>query len=290
MKNLQFSECASWKDKCFVVLQYLLPQHGLSRLIGMLAENETPWLKNFLIEKFIRHFGVNMNEAAESDYKRYRHFNDFFTRKLADGVRRITDEDVCCPADGQVSQAGNIEHGRIFQAKGHSYSTLELLGGDEELAALFDDGLFATVYLSPRDYHRVHMPVDGRLLRSIYIPGDLFSVNTTTAENVPRLFSRNERLVAIFDTEYGEMAMVLVGAMVVASIETVWAGQVAPRLRTIETQDFVNVPAPVHLKKGAEMGRFKLGSTAIVLFRKASDLEWEVEAGDMVKMGQAFAD
>ncbi len=290
MSLFQFSEDASFSNKVFVVLQYLLPQHLLSRAVGWLAENETPWLKNFLIEKFIRQFGVNMNEAAEPDYKRYRSFNQFFTRALADGARLICDDDVCCPADGQVSQAGIIEHGRIFQAKGHSFTVQELLGGDEQLAALFDGGLFATVYLSPRDYHRVHMPVAGRLLRSIYIPGDLFSVNTTTAENVPNLFARNERLVAIFDTEYGEMAVVLVGAMIVAGIETVWAGQVAPRLRKIETQDFVNAPAPVHLKKGEEMGRFKLGSTAIVLFRKSSDLEWEVKAGDAVKMGQEFAD
>jgi phosphatidylserine decarboxylase len=291
MNGLQFSEDATWKDKVFVVMQYLLPQHWLSRLVGFLAENKTPWLKNFLIEQFIRRFGVNMNEAAESDYKRYQNFNQFFTRALAEwcATEFVTDG-VCCPADGQVSQAGDIKHGRIFQAKGHSFSTAELLGGDEQLAALFDEGLFATVYLSPRDYHRVHMPVAGRLLRSIYIPGDLFSVNTTTAENVPNLFARNERLVAIFDTEYGEMAVVLVGAMIVAGIETVWAGQVAPRLRKIETQDFVNAPAPVHLKKGEEMGRFKLGSTAIVLFRKSSDLEWEVKAGDAVKMGQEFAD
>ncbi len=289
MSFMKFSEDASLSNKLFILLQYVLPQHFLSRLVGLLAENETPWLKNFLIKSFIRQFNVNMNEAEEKDYRSYRHFNHFFTRALAEGMRPLSD-DVCCPADGQISQAGEIKHGRIFQAKGQSFTTQELLGGDEQLAALFDEGLFATVYLSPRDYHRVHMPVAGRLLRSIYIPGDLFSVNTTTAENVPNLFARNERLVAIFDTEYGEMAVVLVGAMIVAGIETVWAGQVAPRLRKIETQDFVNAPAPVHLKKGEEMGRFKLGSTAIVLFRKSSDLEWEVKAGDAVKMGQEFAD
>jgi len=290
MNGLQFSEDATWKDKVFVVMQYLLPQHWLSRLVGFLAENKTPWLKNFLIEQFIRRFGVNMNEAAESDYKRYQNFNHFFTRALASGVRPICTEGVCCPADGQVSQAGDIKHGRIFQAKGHSFSTAELLGGDEQLAALFDEGLFATVYLSPRDYHRVHMPVAGRLLRSMYIPGDLFSVNTTTAENVPNLFARNERLVAVFETEVGEMVVVLVGAMIVAGIETVWSGQVAPRVRKIEVQDFFNAPEPVYLKKGDEMGRFKLGSTAIVLFRKSSNLKWEIEAGEAVKMGQEFAD
>lgn len=287
--NIQFSDNAGWKDKWFIALQYVLPQHLLSRIVGLLAENETPWLKNFLIEKFIRRFRVNMNEAAQPDYKLYHNFNNFFTRPLVDGVRKICAEGVACPADGQISQLGKIEYGRIFQAKGQSYSAVELLGGDEELAKKFDDGLFATVYLSPRDYHRVHMPVAGKLLRSIYVPGDLFSVNTTTAENVPRLFSRNERLVAIFDTQYGEMAVVLVGAMIVAGIETVWAGQVAPRLRKIEVQDFVAPLNPVQLEKGAEMGRFKLGSTAIVLFRKDSGLQWQAAAGDAVLMGQLLA-
>lgn len=289
MQNLQFADNATWKDKLFIALQYVLPQHLLSRAVGMLAENETPWLKNFLIEKFIRHFGVNMNEAAQPDYKLYHNFNSFFTRPLAEGVRAISQGGVVSPADGQVSQLGKIEYGRIFQAKGQSYSALELLGGDAELAAKFDDGLFATIYLSPRDYHRVHMPAAGKLLRTVYVPGDLFSVNTTTAENVPRLFARNERLVAIFDTEYGEMAVVLVGALIVAGIETVWAWQVAPRQRKIETQDFVTLPDPVQLDKGAEMGRFKLGSTAIVLFRKDCGLQWQAEAGDAVRMGQLLA-
>lgn len=290
LKNtIQFSDNAGWKDKLFIVLQYVLPQHLLSRIVGLLAENETPWLKNFLIEKFIRQFRVNMNEAAQSDYKLYHNFNSFFTRPLADGVRKICAEGIACPADGQISQLGKIEYGRIFQAKGQSYSAVELLGGDEELAKKFDDGLFATVYLSPRDYHRVHMPAAGKLLRSIYVPGDLFSVNTTTAENVPRLFSRNERLVAIFDTQYGEMAVVLVGAMIVAGIETVWSGQVAPRLRKIEVQDFAAPLDPVQLEKGAEMGRFKLGSTAIVLFRQDSGLQWQAAAGDAVLMGQLLA-
>lgn len=289
MQKLQFADNATWKDKLFIALQYVLPQHLLSRAVGMLAENETPWLKNFLIEKFIRHFGVNMNEAAQPDYKLYHNFNSFFTRPLAEGARPISAGGVACPADGQVSQLGKIEYGRIFQAKGQSYSALELLGGDTELAAKFDDGLFATIYLSPRDYHRVHMPAAGKLLRTVYVPGDLYSVNTTTAENVPRLFARNERLVAIFATEYGEMAVVLVGALIVAGIETVWSGQVAPRQRKIEMQDFVTLPDPVQLDKGAEMGRFKLGSTAIVLFRKDCGLQWQAEAGDAVRMGQLLA-
>lgn len=289
MKQIQFSENAGWKDKLFIALQYIAPQHLLSRIVGLLAENETPWLKNFLIIKFISQFRVNMNEAAQPDYKLYHNFNSFFTRELAEGVRNICAEGIACPADGQISQLGNIEYGRIFQAKGQSYTALELLGGDVELAQKFDDGLFATVYLSPRDYHRVHMPAAGKLLRSVYVPGDLFSVNTTTAENVPRLFSRNERLVAVFDTQYGEMAVVLVGAMIVAGIETVWSGQVAPRQKKIDVQDFVSLPDPVQLDKGAEMGRFKLGSTAIVLFRKDCGLQWQAAAGDPVQMGQLLA-
>jgi phosphatidylserine decarboxylase len=287
--GIKFSDNATWKNKLFIALQYVVPQHLLSRVVGLLAENETPWLKNFLIEKFIRQFGVNMNEAAQPDYKLYHNFNSFFTRELAAGMRSICAEGIACPADGQISQLGNIEYGRIFQAKGQSYTALELLGGDAELAQQFDDGLFATIYLSPRDYHRVHMPVAGKLLRSIYVPGDLFSVNTTTAENVPRLFSRNERLVAIFETQYGEMAVVLVGAMIVAGIETVWAGQVAPRQRKIDVQDFVAPLNQVTLDKGAEMGRFKLGSTAVVLFRKDSGLQWQAAAGDAVRMGQQLA-
>lgn len=286
---VRFSDNATWKDKLFIGLQYVLPQHFLSRVVGLLAENETPWLKNFLIRKFIGKFGVNMNEAAQKDYKLYHNFNQFFTRPLAEGIRPVCAEGIACPADGKISQLGIIEFGRIFQAKGQSYTALELLGGDEGLAQQFDDGMFATIYLSPRDYHRVHMPAAGKLLRSVYVPGDLYSVNNTTAENVPRLFARNERLVAIFDTQYGEMALIMVGAMIVAGIETVWAGQVAPRPRQIEAQDYIAMPSSVTLEKGAEMGRFKLGSTAIVLFRKDSGLQWQAASGDVVRMGQLLA-
>lgn len=285
-----FADNATMLDKLFIGMQYLLPQHLLSRAAGWLAECEIPAVKNFLIEHFIRRFKVNMNEAAQPDFKLYRNFNSFFTRPLVEGLRPITDGAVACPADGAVSQAGTIASGRIFQAKGQTYTTLELLGGDRALAARFDDGLFATIYLSPKDYHRVHMPVDGTLLRSTYIPGDLFSVNTVTADNVPRVFSRNERLVCIFDTPHGEMALVLVGALIVAGIETVWSGQVAPRPRTIETTEYTQPPAVVALDKGAEMGRFKLGSTAIILFPKSSNLQWTIHAGDAVKMGQGIAE
>lgn len=287
--RLTFADNATPMNRLFIGLQYLLPQHLLSRTVGWLAECEITLVKNFLIEHFIRHFKVNMNEAAQPDYKLYNNFNSFFTRPLVDGLRPIADDAVVCPADGAVSQAGIIESGRIFQAKGQTYTTAELLGGDTDLAAQFEDGLFATIYLSPRDYHRVHMPTAGKLLRSSYIPGDLFSVNNVTADNVPRVFSRNERLVCIFDTPHGDMALILVGALIVAGIETVWSGQVAPRLRTIETTDYTQPPAAVELAKGAEMGRFKLGSTAIVLLPKKSGLQWTISAGEAVRMGEGIA-
>lgn len=287
---LDFAENATWRDKLFVLLQYAVPQHLLSRSVGLLAECDIPAVKNTLIQQFIAHFGVNMAEAAEPDYRQYRHFNDFFTRALAAGARPLANAAVTSPADGAVSQAGRIEQGRIFQAKGQSYSTLELLGGDAALASLFDDGQFATVYLSPRDYHRVHMPVSGTLLRTVYVPGDLFSVNTVTADNVPRVFSRNERLVCVFDTPLGEMALVLVGAMIVAGIETVWDGQVCPPRRAIKTDDYTQPKPAIALAQGDEMGRFKLGSTAIVLFRESAKVQWNIQAGDALQMGQGIAD
>ena len=217
----------------------------------------------------MRHYPVNLAEAARPDPDDYSSFNDFFTRALKEGARPLdtTPGAILCPADGTVSQLGAITDGRIFQAKGHSFSALELLGGDAERAAPFMGGQFATVYLSPRDYHRVHMPLGGTLREMVYVPGRLFSVNQTTAENVPELFARNERVVCLFDTERGPMAVVLVGAMIVASIETVWAGLVTPPKRALKSFRYDEAArAPISLEKGEEMGRFKLGSTAIVLF------------------------
>lgn len=254
----------------FIIIQYLLPQHLLSRLVGKLAETEIPWLKNLLIENFIKQYQVNMSEAADPEARNYRNFNAFFTRPLRDDARPIADGNntMICPADGAISQLGDIRSGRVFQAKGQDYSLLELLGGNSDDAEAFADGSFATIYLSPKDYHRVHMPLDGTLRRMTYVPGALFSVNTVTAENVPRLFARNERAVCVFDTEYGPMAVILVGAMIVAGIETVWEGQIAPPPRTIKTRDYHSETQAIELKKGEEMGRFKLGSTAIVLMGK----------------------
>lgn len=273
----------------FIIFQYIVPQHLLSRAAGMIAECELPWIKNNFITWFIDRYQVNMEEAADPEPFNYKNFNAFFTRRLQPGARPIVEGDntIACPADGAISQLGDIELGRIFQAKGQTYSLVELLGGDEALAEPFQKGKFATVYLSPKDYHRVHMPVTATLVSMTYVPGDLFSVNTATAENVPRLFSRNERAVCIFETERGPMAIVLVGAMIVAGIETVWAGQVAPIKREIRCHDYQKNHEIICIHKGHEMGRFKLGSTAIVLFGP-DVMQWrdDLEAGSATVMGE----
>ncbi len=256
-------------DKLFTSLQYILPQHRLSRIAGWIASNQTGFFKNTFIQWFIKRYNVNMTEALIEDPTSFSCFNDFFTRELKPGSRPIASEftDIVNPADGKISQLGDITQGRIFQAKGQDYTALELLGGDPELETLFSNGKFATVYLSPKDYHRVHMPIKGTLRQMTVIPGDLFSVNEATAREVPRLFSRNERAVTVFDTEAGPMAIVLVGAMIVAGIETVWAGSVAPLQPKITTTHYGSkTKTDIVLEKGSEMGRFKLGSTAIILF------------------------
>lgn len=281
------------KDRLFILSQYLLPHHLLSRLIGCAAECRAGWFKNRLIGWFAKQYGVNMSEAQTEDLSAFAHFNDFFTRALKADARPLNSSPgaVLCPADGAVSQLGKIEQGRIFQAKGHSFSTIELLGGDSQRAAAFMGGDFATIYLSPKDYHRVHMPLAGTLTEMVYVPGRLFSVNQTTAQNVPELFARNERVVCLFDTERGPMAVVLVGAMIVASIETVWAGLVTPPKRQLKTFKYDEAArAPIHLEKGAELGRFKLGSTAIVLFGP-EQVQWDEEfaANSPVQMGQRLA-
>ncbi|WP_120994197.1 archaetidylserine decarboxylase [Stutzerimonas urumqiensis] len=280
------------KDRLFVFVQYLLPHHLISRAAGCLAECRLPWLKNALIKAFIRQFRVDMREAQVEAPTEYEHFNAFFTRALKDGARPLdtTAGAILNPCDGAISQLGRIEQGRVFQAKGHSFSVLELLGGDPRHAADFMGGDFATVYLSPRDYHRVHMPVSGTLREMIYVPGRIFSVNTATAQGVPELFARNERVVCLFDTAYGPMAMVLVGAMIVASIETVWAGLVTPPKRTLRSVRYdAEARQPIHLEKGAEMGRFKLGSTVILLFGEER-IRWAEQLQPLtpVRMGEAL--
>ena len=277
------------KTFSFIALQYLLPQHLLSRLAGRLANTRLAFIKNPFTAWFVRRYGVDMSEAAEPDFRRYPSFNDFFTRALKDGARPLCEEpgSVLCPADGAISEIGRIEAGTLLQAKGRSYSLATLLGGDDDDARLFIGGHFATVYLSPKDYHRVHMPLTGRLTKMIYVPGQLFSVNDTTAQHVPDLFARNERLVCLFDTEAGPMALILVGAVIVAGIETVWAGQIAPPPKAVRATDYRAPLAPVTLARGAEMGRFKLGSTAIVLFGDGA-VQWEQDLahGSSVRMGQ----
>ncbi|WP_101675406.1 archaetidylserine decarboxylase [Alloalcanivorax mobilis] len=276
------------KQKLFIAVQYLVPQHLLSRLVGWVARSEIPWLKTTFINTFIRRFGVDLSEAEIEDPDRFDHFNAFFTRALKPGARPIAEaaDAIACPADGTVSQLGALRGGDLLQAKGRYYSLFELLGGDGQLAAEFANGHFATVYLSPKDYHRVHMPFTGTLRETRYVPGALFSVNQTTAENVPRLFARNERLVCVFDTEVGPMAVVLVGAMIVAGIETVFAGQVTPQPHAITHTDYRN-PKPITLQKGDELGRFMLGSTAIVIFAEgAARFDPALNATCPVRMGQ----
>jgi phosphatidylserine decarboxylase len=275
--------------KLFTVLpQHALPHHALSGLMSKLTHCENTAWKNAFIKLIIRFYGVNMDEAKYQNIDDYPSFNHFFTRELKNGVRPLATaaNAIACPADGAVSQAGPIEGGKIFQAKGHSYTALELLGGDTERAKAFENGSFATIYLSPKDYHRLHMPLTGRLREMVHIPGRLFSVNNTTVSAVPNLFARNERVACIFDTEAGPMALVLVGAIFVSSVETVWHGVVTPPTIS-ETRNWqYQADAPV-LEKGAEMGRFNMGSTIIVLFGK-DQTAWldDFVANKPVKLGE----
>ncbi len=281
-------------DKIKVGLQYWLPQHGLTRLVGKFASSKAGSLTTAVIRLFVKQYKVNMDEALHSDPAHFKTFNEFFVRELKPGMRPVIEGDsvITHPADACVSQFGPITDGQLIQAKGHTYSAQELLGGDATLAQEFADGEFATLYLSPSDYHRVHMPCDGVLRQMIYVPGDLFSVNPLTAENVPNLFARNERVVCIFDTDFGPMAQVLVGATIVGSIELTWAGTVTPpRGNTVYTWDY---PAEgnksVHFKKGDEMGRFKLGSTVINLFSKgAVEFDQSMQNNVPTLLGTAYA-
>lgn len=279
-------------DRLFVLMQYLLPQHLISRLVGMLAHSSIPAIKDPFIRTFIKHFKVNMDEAERQHASEFNSFNDFFTRSLKADARLIDHhpKHLACPVDGAISQLGKIEGDHLFQAKGHEFSLTSLLGGNSELASTFIDGDFATIYLAPKDYHRIHMPCDGTLTHMVHVPGQLFSVNQATAAKVPGLFARNERVVAIFDTEFGPMAMVLVGAMIVASIETVWAGLVCPKGKAVSQFNYTNQD-PILLKKGEEMGRFKLGSTVVMCLPKGVS-QWpkELSAGTTTRLGQMLAE
>ena len=254
-------------DRLAVLPQYLIPKQALTVLAGKLAGAEAGGLTTGIIRWFVGRYGVNMAEAANPDIASYASFNEFFTRPLRDGARPLAAADFICPVDGAISQFGAIERDQIFQAKGHSYSTAALVGGDCELAAQFEDGSFATLYLSPRDYHRIHMPCDGRLIRMIHVPGALFSVNPTTARGVPGLFARNERVVCVFDSPHGPFVLTLVGATIVGSMATVWHGLVNPP-RPGHLREWNYADQQIALRQGDEMGRFLLGSTVVMLFPK----------------------
>ena len=275
--------------RLFILFQYLLPHHLLSRGVGVLAQNHL--LRKLFIRAFIKRYKVDLSQAKIQEVDKFENFNAFFTRELQSNARplAIVQGAIVCPADGAVSQLGNITDGNLLQAKGRHYSCKSLLAGDAQMAELFRSGKFATIYLSPRDYHRVHMPMTGILKKTVYVPGKLFSVNQATADSVPNLFARNERLICLFGTEAGPMAVILVGAMIVAGIDTTWAGEVCPTRgkREIIKTDYTNQAPAVELPLGSELGRFRLGSTAIVLFPNgAMEFESSLEATSSVAMGQ----
>lgn len=280
-----------WPARLFILLQYLLPQHLLSALMYRIARSEYPPLKNAIIRRIVKHFQVDMSAAQITTPTDYPSFNAFFTRALAPHARPIDSDalSLVSPVDGAVSQAGTILGDTLLQAKGHSYSVAALLGSDT-LAETFNDGSFATIYLSPRDYHRIHMPLAGQLRSMTHIPGALFSVNQTTTAYLPGLFARNERVVNLFTTPAGPMALVMVGAIFVGSMDTVWAGTITPQSRRIASWDYSDDSTPaVQLDKGAEMGRFNMGSTVIVLLPENSvQLAAELQPGKVLRMGEVI--
>jgi phosphatidylserine decarboxylase len=276
-------------DRFKVFSQYLLPKQALTAFAGWVASRQRGSVTTALIRWFVGKYQVNMAEAANPDISSYRSFNDFFTRALRPDARPLAAAALVCPVDGAISQFGPIAGEQIFQAKGHQYSTTALVGGDTTLAEQFRGGSFATIYLSPRDYHRIHMPCDGRLLRMIYVPGDLFSVNPVTARGVPGLFARNERVVCVFETAQGPMVLTLVGATIVGSMATVWHG-VLPREGAVREWHYNSQTPHVLLKKGDEMGRFLLGSTVVLLFPQGPlqfNPGWQ--PGGPVRLGDAMA-
>nr|WP_188130053.1 archaetidylserine decarboxylase [Massilia mucilaginosa] len=278
-------------DRIKVIPQYLLPKQGLTRFAGRVAGHQGGQYTTTLIRWFVGQYGVNMEEAANPDIASYASFNEFFTRPLRPDARPLAKADFVCPVDGAISQFGSIDDDQIFQAKGHKFSTTALVGGDAELAAQFQHGSFANLYLSPKDYHRLHMPCEGRLTRMIYVPGALFSVNPTTARGIPGLFARNERVVCVFNSkEHGAFVLVLVGATIVGSMATTWHGLVNPP-RPGVIKEWRYDDKNIVLKKGEEMGRFLLGSTIVMLFKKdtiAFNPEWAPERP--VRLGEAMGD
>jgi len=282
-------QTANIKDKIFAFIQMLLPHHFLSSIMYKITRLEIKWFKNFFITKFIGMYGVDMSQAQNENVQNFKCFNEFFTRPLKPEARPIAEGEktILSPVDGTVSEIGRIKNGQIFQAKGKNYSLETLVGGSPERAQFYEDGYFATLYLSPRDYHRIHMPISGRIREMVHVPGRLFSVSPSTARSVNSLFARNERVVAGFSTDAGPMAMILVGAIFVSSMETVWAGTITPpngknlRQWSYDTQD------PINLERADEMGRFNMGSTVILLFSKDS-IQWEenLKCGTKIQFGE----
>jgi phosphatidylserine decarboxylase len=281
-------------DRIKIALQYAMPKHAISRLVGKLAAAKMGWLTTKLINIFIKAYDINMSEAKLKNASDFATFNDFFTRELEEGARPIESDDsiLCYPVDGAISQQGDIVEGKLIQAKGFDYSLTSLLGGDARTAAPFQKGKFSCIYLAPKDYHRIHMPMAATLREMIYVPGELFSVNPLTANNVPDLFARNERVVTIFDTEHGALAMVLVGATIVASIETTWAGTITPPAG----KDIFRWQYPatgidaITFKKGDEMGRFKLGSTVVSAFApNMIEFTPSAEPETVTRLGEDYA-
>jgi len=282
-------------DKIKITLQYLMPKHAISRLAGKFAAAKAGWLTTKVIRWFIKSYDINMAEARFKNAEDFTTFNDFFTRELAEGARPIDNNPraLCYPVDGAISQQGDITQGKLIQAKGFNYSLTTLLGGNAEDATAFEEGKFSCIYLAPKDYHRIHMPMAATLRKMIYVPGDLFSVNPLTANNVPNLFARNERVVTIFDTKHGSLAMVLVGATIVASIETVWAGTITPPAgKDIFTWDYPKEGVDaIHLNKGDEMGRFKLGSTVVSTFSpNMIEFNNTAKSGTVTRLGEHYGD
>ncbi len=283
-------QSASLGDQLFAALQRILPTHFMSRVVHWATRLRTAWFKNFLISRFMSGFNISLEEAQVQNPRSFTSFNDFFTRALIDGMRPLPEDPqmAACPVDGKLYQAGNIEAGRIFQAKGQSFDVVSLLGGNHDRAAPFMGGQFATIYLAPSNYHRIHMPIDGRVSSQIYVPGRLFSVNPATARAMPELFARNERVAVIFETAVGPVAMVLVGALFVGSIETVWSGEITPPHRNkIDVRHYDNETDAIRLKRGQEMGRFNMGST-VILLTGPEVLNWskQLKPGEPVRMGQ----
>ncbi|MET0249940.1 MAG: archaetidylserine decarboxylase [Sphingobium sp.] len=276
-------------DRLKVLIQHLLPKQALTRIAGRVASTRGGAMTTYLIRRFAFRYGVDMNEAQDADFSSYASFNDFFTRPLKSGARPLAEADIVCPVDGAISQFGAIDDHHMLQAKGHRFTTTDLVGGDAALAAEFRHGLFANLYLSPKDYHRIHMPCDGRLTRMIYVPGALFSVNPVTARGVRNLFARNERVVCVFESpQFGTFVMVLVGATIVGSMATVWHGVVNAK-RSGKLSEWRYADQGIWLKRGEEMGRFLLGSTVVMLFPTGSFVfnpDWVAERP--VRLGEAM--